>query len=149
MPGLATNHRVELVSADRRQCLLWVALAVAVVVIAWLIMELYSPAPLAAPEVAMQDAELTRQNFETVEEVADPQQLNNELAVVAPVVEATDSVIETASDLGDAGTDVVQEFPAVKAPAATVTSSSAVKQSSSPVYSLAIRGSSLGRSSQT
>ena len=43
IPGLATHHPVEMVSAERRQYLLWVALAVAVVVIAWLVMEKYSP----------------------------------------------------------------------------------------------------------
>jgi hypothetical protein len=42
VPGLATHHRVELVAANRRQYLLWVALSVAVVMIAWLIVERYS-----------------------------------------------------------------------------------------------------------
>ncbi len=42
VPGLATHHRVELVAANRRQYLLWVALSVAVVAIAWLIVERYS-----------------------------------------------------------------------------------------------------------
>ena len=55
VPGLATHHRVELVAANRRQYLLWVALSVAVVVIAWLIVERYSaprPAENAVDVVA-------------------------------------------------------------------------------------------------
>lgn len=42
VPGLATHHRMEQVAVNRRQYLLWVALSVAVVVIAWLVMERYS-----------------------------------------------------------------------------------------------------------
>lgn len=51
VPGLETHHRVELVAANRRQYLLWVALSVAIVVIAWLIVERYS-----APRVVGDDA---------------------------------------------------------------------------------------------
>lgn len=53
VPGLSTQHRVELVAASRRQYLLWVALSVAVVVIAWLIVERYS-----APRVADNDVDV-------------------------------------------------------------------------------------------
>jgi general secretion pathway protein B len=59
VPGLAAHHAVERVTADRRQYLLWVALSVAVVIIAWLIMELYSPVPLPAHEVAVQELAAT------------------------------------------------------------------------------------------
>jgi len=51
VPGLATHHRVELVAANRRQYLLWVALSVAVVVIAWLIVERYSAPRPAGDDV--------------------------------------------------------------------------------------------------
>ncbi|MBK6740147.1 MAG: hypothetical protein IPG64_21080 [Haliea sp.] len=51
VPGLATHHRVELVAANRRQYLLWVALSVAVVMIAWLIVERYSAPRPAGDDV--------------------------------------------------------------------------------------------------
>jgi hypothetical protein len=51
VPGLATHHRVELVAANRRQYLLWVALSVAVVMIAWLIVERYSAPRSTGDEV--------------------------------------------------------------------------------------------------
>jgi hypothetical protein len=51
VPGLATHHRVEQVAANRRQYLLWVALSVAVVMIAWLIVERYSAPRPAGDDV--------------------------------------------------------------------------------------------------
>lgn len=53
VPGLTTHHPVEEVSVNRRQYLLWVALAVAVVVIVWLFMERYSAPQLPARETAV------------------------------------------------------------------------------------------------
>ena len=50
VPGLTTHHPVEQVAVNRRQYLLWVALSVAVVVIAWLFVERYS-APQPAREI--------------------------------------------------------------------------------------------------
>lgn len=57
VPGLATHHSVESVSAERRQYLLWVALAIAVVLIAWLMLEKFGPSPSPLAEIAGQDAQ--------------------------------------------------------------------------------------------
>ncbi|MCB1687640.1 MAG: general secretion pathway protein GspB [Halioglobus sp.] len=56
VPGLATYHPVEQVSVNQRQYLLWVALSVAVVIIAWLFMERYS-----APQPAVREVDLREQ----------------------------------------------------------------------------------------
>jgi hypothetical protein len=96
VPGLATHHRVELVAANRRQYLLWVALSVAVVVIAWLIVERYS-----APRPAGHD----------VDAVASVAQPSAREPASDPV--ATDAVLETtvakSAVTGDAVTQVVVE----------------------------------------
>jgi hypothetical protein len=53
VPGLSTYHPVEQVSVNQRQYLLWVALSVAVVIIAWLFMERYS-----APQSPAREADV-------------------------------------------------------------------------------------------
>jgi hypothetical protein len=52
VPGLSTHHSVEAVTAERQQYLLWVALAVAVVVIAWLALDKFGPSPVPLSEIA-------------------------------------------------------------------------------------------------
>ncbi len=56
VPGLATYHPVEQVSVNRRQYLLWVALSVAVVIIAWLFLERYSAPRGPAVEIDVRAA---------------------------------------------------------------------------------------------
>jgi general secretion pathway protein B len=57
VPGLTTHHSVEQVAVNRRQYLLWVALSVAVIVIAWLFMERYSAPQQSAREPDVSVAE--------------------------------------------------------------------------------------------
>lgn len=53
VPGLSTHHPIAQVSVNRRQYLLWVALSVAIVVIAWLFMDRYSaPKPARQSDVS-------------------------------------------------------------------------------------------------
>jgi general secretion pathway protein B len=49
VPGLATHHPVEQVSSGKRQLLPWVALVVALVLIAWLLLERGSDSPVLSP----------------------------------------------------------------------------------------------------
>ncbi|CAA0101730.1 General secretion pathway protein B [Halioglobus japonicus] len=51
VPGLSTYHPVDQVSVNRKQYLLWVALSIAVVLIAWLFVERYSAPQLPNDEV--------------------------------------------------------------------------------------------------
>jgi general secretion pathway protein B len=60
VPGLATQHPVEQMTAEGRQYLVWVALAVALVVIAWLVMERFSAPPPPAADIGAPVAELSR-----------------------------------------------------------------------------------------
>ena len=43
VPGLATHHPVEQLASGKRQLLPWVALVVALVLIAWLLLIIISP----------------------------------------------------------------------------------------------------------
>jgi general secretion pathway protein B len=55
VPGLSTYHPVDQVSVNRRQYALWVALSIAVVLIAWLIVERYSAPQLPAGDIGVAD----------------------------------------------------------------------------------------------
>lgn len=55
VPGLSTYHPVDQVSVNRRQYALWVALSIAVVLIAWLIVERYSAPQLPAENIGVAD----------------------------------------------------------------------------------------------
>ncbi|MCB1703778.1 MAG: general secretion pathway protein GspB [Halioglobus sp.] len=65
VPGLSTHHPVAQVSVNRRQYLLWVALCIAIVVIAWLFMERYS-----APKPARHSDASTAQPAATADAIA-------------------------------------------------------------------------------
>lgn len=79
VPGLSTHHAIEQVAVNRRQYLLWVALAVAVVLIAWLFMERYS-----APQPAR-------------ETVSSREQAVAIAPVIEPAVESTPVVVEVSN----------------------------------------------------
>ena len=55
VPGLSTYHPVDQMSVNRRQYALWVALSIAVVLIAWLIVERYSAPQLPRGDVGVAD----------------------------------------------------------------------------------------------
>ncbi len=83
VPGLTTHHRVEEVAVNRRQYVLWVALSVAVVLIAWLFMERYS-----APQLARETAEI----LEVAEQVTPP--IADSAPAVAEIVRAVPTAQE-------------------------------------------------------
>lgn len=60
VPGLATHHQVEQIEAGGRPYLPWVALSAALVLIAWLVMERYSPPPTPAADIGAPVAELSQ-----------------------------------------------------------------------------------------
>jgi hypothetical protein len=101
VPGLATHHRVELVAANRRQYLLWVALSVAVVVIAWLIVERYS-----APRLAGDDVDVVASAAQPPARIAASDPVGTDAVVERAVAEST--VAESATT-GEALTQVVVE----------------------------------------
>lgn len=112
VPGLATHHAVEQVTADRRQYLLWVALSVAVVIIAWLALERFSPAPSPAPEIAAADAATA---------AAAGAAVGNTQADVPPAATAAEKVT---------GTTVPSAFPA--GPVTPPNTGSAVQPATAP-----------------
>lgn len=59
VPGLGTHHPVDPNPADWRQYLVWVALAVALVVIAWMVMERFSAPPVPVADIGAPVAELS------------------------------------------------------------------------------------------
>jgi len=59
MPGLGTHHPVNSNQRDRRQYLVWVALAVALVGIAWMVLERFSAPPVPAADIGAPVAELS------------------------------------------------------------------------------------------
>lgn len=60
VPGLATHHPVESLEPERRQYLPWIALAIALVLIAWLIFERFAAPPESAADIGAPVAELSR-----------------------------------------------------------------------------------------
>lgn len=91
VPGLATQHRVEQVAANRRQYLLWVALSVAVVVIAWLIVERFSAPQSAGDDVVVRVAQPSRHDA-----VAAPAAADATTASAAAVESVPQTVVEPA-----------------------------------------------------
>jgi general secretion pathway protein B len=59
VPGLGTHHPVGQNLALRRQYLVWVALAVALVVIAWMVVERFSAPPVPVADIGAPVAELS------------------------------------------------------------------------------------------
>lgn len=99
MPGLTTHHAVEPVAVNRRQYLLWVALSVAVVVIAWLVLERYSaPPPVESVHVPVESAQQPVEQPSAPASLS-PQSVSQETSVAAVNLEepqqlATDSPAE-------------------------------------------------------
>jgi general secretion pathway protein B len=60
VPGLATQHPLEQLTARRRQLLLWGALAVAVVIIAWLVVDRWRAPASPGEDIGAPVAELSR-----------------------------------------------------------------------------------------
>lgn len=60
VPGLATHHAVEQLTAQRRQFFLWGALAVAAAIIAWLVIDRFSAPPAPEADIGAPVAELSR-----------------------------------------------------------------------------------------
>jgi hypothetical protein len=60
VPGLATQHPLEQLTARRRQYLLWAALAVAVVIIAWLVVDRFRAPAAPEDDIGAPVAELSR-----------------------------------------------------------------------------------------
>lgn len=59
VPGLGTHHPVDSNQPDWRQYLVWVALAVALVGIAWMMLERFSAPPVPAADIGAPVAELS------------------------------------------------------------------------------------------
>ncbi len=89
VPGLTTHHRVEEVAVNRRQYLLWVALSVAVVLIAWLFMERYS-----APQPAREAAEIRVAAEQVTPSMVDSAPAVAEIVRPAPIAQ-TPTAIES------------------------------------------------------
>jgi general secretion pathway protein B len=60
VPNLATHHSVEPVSLERKRTLPWVALAVALLLIAWLVVDRFTASPAPAADIGAPVAELTQ-----------------------------------------------------------------------------------------
>lgn len=60
VPGLATHHPLEQLTARRRQFLLWAALAVAGVIIAWLVVDRFRAPSAGEEDIGAPVAELSR-----------------------------------------------------------------------------------------
>ncbi len=60
VPNLATHHPVEPVSLERKRTLPWVALAVALLLIAWLVVDRFTASPAPAADIGAPVAELTQ-----------------------------------------------------------------------------------------
>jgi general secretion pathway protein B len=131
VPGLTTHHRVEEVAVNRRQYLLWVALSVAVVLIAWLFMERYS-----APQPARETAEIREAAEQETPPMADstpavveivravptaqePTAIESIAAVEAspPLVEEVSTEIDSQSVSAAAAPQVQVQVPAPALPA--------------------------------
>ncbi len=59
VPGLGTHHPVDSNQPDWRQYLVWVALAVALVGIAWMVLDRFSAPPVPAADIGAPVAELS------------------------------------------------------------------------------------------
>ena len=59
VPGLGTHHPADSNQPDRRQYLVWVALAVALVGIAWMLLDRFSAPPVPAADIGAPVAELS------------------------------------------------------------------------------------------
>jgi len=93
VPGLATHHPMEQLASGKRQLLPWVALVVALVLIAWLLLERGSDSP-AAPLRVDTDASVA--------------ELSGKIVKAAPEVKAQqDAPVDTASS-GQAVDNAVQ-----------------------------------------
>lgn len=114
VPGLETHHRVELVAANRRQYLLWVALSVAIVVIAWLIVERYSAPRVVEDDVVASAAPPSTRNMaagtDVVAESATPE---GAAPSAAPSATATQVIVAPPPAAASAGPAAQnQELPA-------------------------------------
>jgi len=128
VPGLATHHFVESVSAERRQYLLWVALAIAVVLIAWLLLEKYSPSlsplPLPLEEIVVPELAAVP---------VPPQQTASESSAVTSTPESTEPALADASSLdaffvGEEQESSAEQDSAVPAPTSSPLQNDAVAQ---------------------
>ncbi len=96
VPGLATHHPVEAVSAEGRQLLLWAVLAVALAVIAWLVMERFSAPPPAAADIGAPVAELSKNIGSAVTSVTSELQARATAAAPAVAEPALATAVTTA-----------------------------------------------------
>jgi general secretion pathway protein B len=60
VPNLATHHPIEPVSPEGKRTLPWVALAVALLLIAWLVVDRFTASPAPAADIGAPVAELTQ-----------------------------------------------------------------------------------------
>lgn len=95
VPGLGTHHPVDPNPAERRQYLVWVALAVALVVIAWMVMERFSTPPVPVADIGAPVAELSSNIGSAVTSVTT--ELKARAAASAPQVAAQPAVEVTGS----------------------------------------------------
>ncbi len=98
VPGLSTHHPIAQVSVNRRQYLLWVALSVAIVVIAWLFMDRYS-APKPARQSDVSAAE--RAGVNGAAPVSMPQPTVTPAPAAVPAVEPAAEAPATLSPAAD------------------------------------------------
>lgn len=101
VPGLTTHHSVEQVAVNRRQYALWVALSVAVIVIAWLFVERYSAPQLPAREIDVRVDERSISRDEVAVGAADE---IREYPVIAE--QAAPSIVERAAPVAETTTPV-------------------------------------------
>jgi len=124
VPGLATHHFVESVSAERRQYLLWVALAIAVVLIAWLVLEKYGPSPSQSPlpleEIVVPEAKPAAVSVP-------PQQDATESSAVISTPESTGPALADASSLDGFFMEGCQDLPAEQGTAVPSPTSSRIR----------------------
>jgi general secretion pathway protein B len=86
VPGLDTPHQIEPVSAQSRPYLVWAALAAALVVIAWLVLDRFVTAPTPAADIGAPVAELSGNIGSAVTSVT--AELKSRAAAAAPVAQA-------------------------------------------------------------
>jgi len=112
VPGLATHHPVQALSARRRQYLLWAALGIAVAVIAALVVDRFRAPPAPPADIGAPVAELSRNIGSAVASVT------TELEARAAAAEQS-SRQASATAAPAAGEPATAPAPATELPAAT------------------------------
>jgi general secretion pathway protein B len=116
VPGLDTQHPVERLPVERRQYLVWGALAVALAVIAWLLMDRFSAPPAPSADIGAPVAELSSNIGSAVTSVTT--ELKARAAVPAPAPQAVVATPEPAVEVAAAPVEIPQVAAAAPNPQA-------------------------------